>query len=899
MVDHIGDEDDGSEEEASGDDYKEEQHSDLVVRRGRGTKRITSSDEEDINDDDEVPSPRASARRTQLKRKRRESNVVQRKRPRKPSSEIATDDDPDRDERQRKKSSNKTKGKHDSVLDPTRKYCLGKLRDVLLPIFVQFANTPSTSSEERPEETSITELDEEQKKKAEEHGATYVQDLEQCLFEIYGEPDKHGDKTAVGKYKDRFRMLSFNLSQPDRHLLRRSIGMHTLPALQLAKMSSVDLANEQTKQQIEAANRESLEYSILTQRPIAARAKITHKGEEIIEDLEGDDIGRRIRDEEQRERDREREREKGARERAKMPPPPPPAPIQGPQDILAQQHNAASQKAAQAQAQRQPPILSSQTDTVSEPSFKFDDLIAIDLPDDSPPQDSTLADDAKLSDSTSPPVDSELNGPSSPTATLPGSATSPARPRSASFDLNHVWSGASGETLPQESSGSPILSARTDEPRDPPTIDIELGTGADDEDFDMFLDQAEAPATARLLSGAEGERAIFEALPVVWSGTLTLPDAGKSPAVEARQVGGRPIDLTSSQWQKLFPSHTPHHLKVDGRVPVKDSAKYMTQNRMNVTRELIIVALTPTTGRTDYDEIISFLINRDRHAVVHPWGPNPGPEAPGKELYLIPIMPDEALPDYVEILDLVKFPKQRDDKMLLGVFILNKGKFSERIHQTYPQPLSNISRTEILPSVAHGNPTQPSGPPINSSAPQPIPDIPPEIVSKLTTEQIESLLQTVLAGGLNPLPMTQPQQAAPPMATYPSTFPSLTNLLPQSYPTAPYPPYPHTGVQPSPQFTPPPPPPQQQAPHVPYNYSPPHMPTSPPRNQDYRGPHGGAYNRSGRGDFDRPRGRGRHFNGNDRGRGTHDFDRPRDSGWGGRGRGRGAHQQNQSPPRRW
>jgi hypothetical protein len=219
-TDDLVDEDDGPDDEASGDDYKdEEQHDSVVVRRGRGTKRvssvttasyspnrcifflfqITSSDEEG---DDDPPSPRAPSRRAQLKRKRgKETHSVQRKRLRKPSSEVETDDDHDLDERQKKGGNKKSKTKHDSILDPTRKYCLGKLREVLLPIFVQFANFPQASDGQRPEDATMSELDEEHKKKAEENGAVYVQDLEQCLFEIYGELDKHGHKTAVGKYK--------------------------------------------------------------------------------------------------------------------------------------------------------------------------------------------------------------------------------------------------------------------------------------------------------------------------------------------------------------------------------------------------------------------------------------------------------------------------------------------------------------------------------------------------------------------------------------------------------------------------------------------------------------------------------------------------------------------------
>lgn len=219
---------------------------------------------------------------------------------------------------------------------------------------------------------------------------------------------------------------------------------------------------------------------------------------------------------------------------------------------------------------------------------------------------------------------------------------------------------------------------------------------------------------------------------------------------------------------------------------------------------------------------IDAIVSYSRHAVVHPWGPNPGPEAPGKELYLIPILPHETLPDYVEILDLVKFPKQREEKMLLGVFVLNRGKFSERIPPVtqVPSAAKAAHGSDITPA-APGVPIPSNGPASNptSSAPQTAqPTIPPEIVSKLTAEQIESLLQSVLSGGLNAIPTTQPQLAAPPVSTaYPSTFPSLTNLLPQQYPSISYPPYSLTGPQGA---SPYPPLPTQQPTPMPYNFSP-------------------------------------------------------------------------------
>lgn len=298
-------------------------------------------------------------------------------------------------------------------------------------------------------------------------------------------------------------MLTFNLSQTDRYHLRQSIGTHSLPAVELSKMSSVDLANEQIKQRIEAANRESLQHSILIERPTLPRAKITHKGEEIIEDIEGFDISKRVREEEQLER--ERQREKAAREKAvskagAISPASSTKPSFNPQDILAQQHTAASQMAAQALAE-QTAVLAQATataDTPAEPSFKLDDLIAIDLPE-SPNQGPAEPPNEDQVDKES----SQQRDPMSPTAT---------------FDLSNVWS--ANESTPQESSGSPILSARADDGHGPPQIDVDLGTAAHDEDFDMFLAESE-PLSAAVLGGPEQEKAAFEKLPIVWSGSVS------------------------------------------------------------------------------------------------------------------------------------------------------------------------------------------------------------------------------------------------------------------------------------------------------------------------------------------------------------------------------------------
>lgn len=81
-------------------------------------------------------------------------------------------------------------------------------------------------------------------------------------------------------------MLTFNLEKADRETLRRRIAMGDLTAEALSVMTNAELASEQQKKEIEHAHQESLQHSILDasgiDRPIR---KITHKGEEEIEDI--------------------------------------------------------------------------------------------------------------------------------------------------------------------------------------------------------------------------------------------------------------------------------------------------------------------------------------------------------------------------------------------------------------------------------------------------------------------------------------------------------------------------------------------------------------------------------------------------------------------------------------
>ena len=74
--------------------------------------------------------------------------------------------------------------------DPTRKYCVGKLKSVLHPILEQYRQPPAE-----------TETEPDQVESLEAEVLSYATELEEQLYKTYGEIDRQGKYTAGQKYK--------------------------------------------------------------------------------------------------------------------------------------------------------------------------------------------------------------------------------------------------------------------------------------------------------------------------------------------------------------------------------------------------------------------------------------------------------------------------------------------------------------------------------------------------------------------------------------------------------------------------------------------------------------------------------------------------------------------------
>jgi hypothetical protein len=340
-------------------------------------------------------------------------------------------------------------------------------------------------------------------------------------------------------------MLHFNLSKVDRVIIHQRITSGNISPKEISLMSSTDLADEETKQSIKIAEKEALEHSIL-QKSTAPRAKITHKGLQDIEVVNGEASSaheiERHREQEQEEEER-RERERMSRLRTVQRqrtssvsvPPESPTVLQSPSEqwgapppvplhAMPPSDEAASSATSRTSFFTNTSALSAEPSSFSEPELKLADLINIDddqeiatgVTSSSPPNRPAIVSAAEpVSSST----DTSFSAP-----VLTGISPFAARPRAPSFDLNALWNAPRNEpsTTPTEAIPPPTTAPTEVQSQDSndkdENMDLE-SQEANDQDFDMFLEEKEPepPAVSQ-----EATLQNVEALPSVWSGKVSL-----------------------------------------------------------------------------------------------------------------------------------------------------------------------------------------------------------------------------------------------------------------------------------------------------------------------------------------------------------------------------------------
>jgi len=385
-------------------------------------------------------------------------------------------------------------------------------------------------------------------------------------------------------------MLDFNLKRPDRAALHKRIVSFAIPPVALAHMSSTDLASEAEKESIKQAEQQALEHSIL-QKVVAPRAKVTHKGLQDIENIDGRPTTRDVDLDKEIEEEERRERERTARMRMRsatltsgsgsVPPEspivsdhppsvawggPPPVPFHLQQNPTPPLVTDRPPLFAQTQSELLTP-----TNGQVEGELNLADLINID--DDG-------HDSVMVVDTTPAPAGAGANaedGPDEPLAA--GVLQSPVVSQSArptgispfavntsqpdltirpSFDLNSVWSAPGPSPKKQEDNGEAIEGPdESGEPVEPPPDmgkglqlkdpfvddDILGGAAADDKDFDMFLEADPdtdgldgRSASANTPPDAPAKEPSFYELPQVWLGSVSDEHGSISTCIPHRHI---------------------------------------------------------------------------------------------------------------------------------------------------------------------------------------------------------------------------------------------------------------------------------------------------------------------------------------------------------------------------
>ena len=352
-----------------------------------------------------------------------------------------------------------------------------------------------------------------------------------------------GHSLNIFFYRERFRMLTFNLGKADRVVLRSGIALGRITPTQLSTMSSTDLASEQTKHEIEVAEKEALEHSIL-KKMTAPRAKITRKGLEDIEDVNGltQRDAERLKEEETEERI-ERERlarlkvnvpiQGGLTDSPATPSIPPPSAISGQpwsSSVLSptvQGHEPQLLSGSPLSARTSRPLfIPAASDLLApiEGDLNLADLINIDG--DSPPRETIPLPESNASESAN--QAQEPNGTADQTPDVAPSGPSPfttsqaqSTPTTTSFDLKTLWTNTdaqgesppkSAEDVPAEDQGEPMDVDNSEQ--DPEDQDFDMFLGEDDkttEKTDPPEEMVDAPSPSTL-----------DSLPVVWSGTVSI-----------------------------------------------------------------------------------------------------------------------------------------------------------------------------------------------------------------------------------------------------------------------------------------------------------------------------------------------------------------------------------------
>ncbi|ODN77740.1 hypothetical protein L202_04879 [Cryptococcus amylolentus CBS 6039] len=603
----------------------------------------------------------------------------------------------------------------------------------------------------------------------------YVNQVEDAMYMHFREVVK-GKETVGNRYKTQFSLLSNSMTKGLRPSLLSSIVAKTLSPSAFALLSSADLASDEQLAAISAAKQAILEQTVkgnkVKEEERAGQAiRIGRDGFEKAEDWKE----REMREVMQVE-DREKRRDEEAKRKREM------------MDVDSERMVHTDLDERPVSIGKSEPTLSSRPEVLPKRSS---------------------------STTVKPVAGSPQSG--SPSVNRP------------TFALQSAWSAGSG-------SGEHEHAFLGSGAQDQGEIELDLGDIAVAEvDVDYSVEyghtEEEQGESAQL---SDMQR--FESKTIAWRGGLV------NPAAPSPQIPPTVLRLVSpaAPHNQISPLILPHpNIEITGRVPTKNSLKFLSDMRMSPAKELVcgIFSLGDEASEEEkgrWDEMIGDYLSRDRHAIYLPYGQHPLPGAI-KEIYMIPLRPTDALPDFTDLIDGLDVPKEgRTGNVFLGVLVGSRkppvvGRPAGQQGVTPPHDPRAAARVS---SASSSHPT---------SKPSSLPAPPPSLPSRPQVEQppLPAAVQPNPVAAASPLAGIQNEKLQALMASLnPAALaglsppqPSLSTPAPAPAPGGSTSNGPHAGYPQQGQaygYTPPPPP----AGHGAHNGTPPSFPPRgyPPQN---------------------------------------------------------------------
>ncbi|KAF9374666.1 PHD finger protein 3, partial [Podila verticillata] len=255
----------------------------------------------------------------------------------------------------------------------------------------------------------------------------------------------------------------------------------------------------------------------------------------------------------------------------------------------------------------------------------------------------------------------------------------------------------------------------------------------------------------------------------VWQGTLAMQQVAKL-STRAVQVGGRTIpgklskeltEMLAQGWTDILTKS----IIVDGRIPVDTVQKYVGQQLLSPTKEIVIVQFQvdgrPDSeawikGQDEFKKLFQYFYEKDRNGVI----PQKGRQA--KDMYLVPVAAKDSFPPYFKSLvdNEARLRSAITEHSLFGVIILNKASASHHRQHGHSPAQSKSSHHSQNPRAAA----------------QPYPNQHQRRETKERPSYQPLTHVPLIPEGVVAQPHVQPPQAAQPPTPTPKPVPSLQEL---------------------------------------------------------------------------------------------------------------------------